>query len=83
MADPTSTLTEITRVAHAGGLDGLTEGEALVRIRRLTLPWWQAVADAIGDAVLAVPACPSCHRPLPNLEPRSCMACDWKEAARG
>jgi hypothetical protein len=35
-----SALRAIAEIAHAGGLDDLTEGEALNRIRRLSLPWW-------------------------------------------
>jgi len=34
-------LERVAEIAHAGGLEGLTEGEALCRIRRLSLPWWR------------------------------------------
>ena len=47
------------------------------------LRWWRCAWNALGIAALAVPACPKCTRPLPNFEPRSCLACDWKEADRG
>lgn len=37
---PVSVLKEIAGIAHAGGLEGLGAGDALIRIRKLSLPYW-------------------------------------------
>jgi hypothetical protein len=38
--DELTTLKRVADLAHAGGLAMLTDAEALIAIRRLTLPYW-------------------------------------------
>ena len=38
--NPIDVLQALAKVAHAGGLENLSEHEALNRIRKLTLPYW-------------------------------------------
>lgn len=41
---PSDVLREVARIAHEGGIEGLGVGEALIAIRKLTLPFWTAKA---------------------------------------
>lgn len=40
LAEARAALSGIAEHAHAGGLDGETQSEAMCEIRRLCLPWW-------------------------------------------
>ena len=33
-------LRKIAWMAHAGGLDGMSQDDVIVEVRRLTIPWW-------------------------------------------
>jgi hypothetical protein len=53
VAKAIAALTDIARIAHEGGLSGLTESDAIVQIRRACLPWWRFFrreTDAKPDA---------------------------------
>jgi len=52
-------LFRIASIAHAGGISGMTEGDALNSIRRLSIPWWDTIKNdraAISDCLLTSPA---------------------------
>ena len=44
LPDLIKTLQQVADIAHCGGLVGLTEAEALIAVRRLTLPIWNSSA---------------------------------------
>ena len=42
--DLLATLKAVTSIAHCGGLSGMSDGEALIAIRRMTLPYFDKAA---------------------------------------
>ena len=41
-------LTKAATIAHCGGLFGISEADALVEVRRITLPYWSKELAAIA-----------------------------------
>ena len=83
-------LTNIAAIAHAGGLEKLSEGDALTAIRSLTIPHWRQIKDtkkalvaamstqrAAGKATSIVPAWPT--RNLPHDTCRNCEATGYTD----
>jgi len=46
-------LTNAATIAHCGGLWGMSEAEALVSVRRITLPHWDMVGSPHARAAIA------------------------------
>ncbi len=51
--DPSRALAHIARIAHQGGLVGLSQDEALGLIRRLTVPYWDKSGVGAKERVQA------------------------------